>query len=252
MLINLALNARDAMPGGGTLRVEVESVQLEGGEDDLDPGRYVRVSVSDTGTGMTPEVAAHVFEPFFTTKPKGQGTGLGLATVYGVINEAGGAISVRSAPGKGSTFTIHLPAAFGAPIGLGESAVEEAAAQEAARRRVLVVEDDAAVRRVGCRILEGAGYEVLEAAAADEAVKILESIDGDVSLLLTDVVMPGASGWDLHTIVAERWPGVPTLFMSGYTDDLIGRQKLSGEGIDFIAKPFGSAELLTAVRAHAS
>jgi DNA-binding NtrC family response regulator len=158
---------------------------------------------------------------------------------------------VQSTVGKGSTFTVHLPASYGDPLGLGEGPPVEVEHTERDRRRVLVVEDDAAMRRVACRILDNAGYDVLEAGDAEDALVALEQRHGDINLLLTDVVMPGASGWDLHTTVAERWPGIPTLFMSGYTDDHVRRENLAGAGIEFIAKPFDASGLLAAVAAHA-
>ena len=251
MLLNLAINARDAMPDGGVLRITLGREEIEeSGDDQLAPGSYARIDVTDTGVGMPPEVAAHVFEPFFTTKAKGRGTGLGLATAYGVVNEAGGAINVRSAPGAGSTFSVHLPMVDEEPAHerQGRSTPPEPA--RALTARVLVVEDDAMVRTATSRILARAGYSVTEAGNGAEALAALGDLDGAVDLLVTDVVMPGLSGWDLHTRVSERWPHIPTLFMSGHTDDHVGRDALTGPGIEFIRKPFEASALLAVVGEH--
>ena len=251
VLVNLALNARDAMPGGGRLGISATKHRVKAADDDrLEPGEYVRVEVCDSGVGMSPEVTAHVFEPFFTTKPKGRGTGLGLATVYGVVKEAGGSIGVRSVPGEGSTFTVLLPTAAEPAANAPAPRAERVAAEAARAERVLVVEDDAMVRTATVRILERAGYEVLSARDAQGAIETLDRLGGDVNLLLSDVVMPGMSGWDLHTGVTRRWPGIPTILMSGHTDDLVGRDALSGDRVEFIAKPFVANMLLAKVHAQ--
>jgi PAS domain S-box-containing protein len=251
MLLNLALNARDAMPDGGVLSITVDGTDIGLGADPLVAGRFLRIRVSDTGVGMSPEVASHVFEPFFTTKPKGRGTGLGLSTVYGAVSEMKGSISVRSSPGIGSTFTVLMPVANSqtAPRSPKLAAAARAHAPEARpAKRVLLVEDDDAVRRATSRILRREGCRVLEAASGEQALKILAECGGMVDLLLTDVVMPGMSGWEMHTQVIGHWPGIPAIFMSGYTDDVVGREAIAAGGFDFIAKPFAANELLALVR----
>jgi CheY-like chemotaxis protein len=248
MLVNLALNARDAMPDGGDLRIEAEAVEVDAvSEEGLEPGAYVCLRVVDQGHGMPPEVSSHVFEPFFTTKAKGQGTGLGLATAYGAVSEAGGSITVSSAVGEGTTFVIHLPVAQ--PV-LDSEPLPAPAATAGDQGVVLLVEDDAAVRRVAGRILRGGGYDIVEADCGAVALEALERLDGNVSLVLTDLVMPYASGWDLAEQVAQRWPGTPTVFMSGYTDNVAQRDELVAQGLPFLAKPFTADALLAEVAAH--
>ena len=247
VLLNLALNARDSMPDGGVLTVRVQPVDHPPGTEGIAPGRYVQLSVTDTGTGMTPDIAEHIFEPFFTTKPKGRGTGLGLSTAYGVVSEMKGSISVRSTPGKGSTFVVLMPVARPEDVVRSEApAPSPSGAPE--RKVVLVVEDETTVRNAVRRILERGGYAVLDAAGAGSAVGLLADNGGAVDLMLTDVVMPGLSGWELHEQVARRWPDVPTLFMSGYAADLTGREVPTD--IAFIAKPFTGADLLEQVAAR--
>ncbi len=247
VLMNLAVNARDAMPQGGHLAVATANLELGGDAaraEGLLPGLYVSLSVHDDGSGMTPEVAAHVFEPFFTTKQRGKGTGLGLATVYGIVKQAGGSISLRSRPGEGSTFTVLLPAT--------EEPLEEVApagtqAAKGGRETVLLVEDERNVRELTRRVLEQGGYSVLEACDAVEALEVAARHRG-FDLLLTDVVMPGRSGKELAAELREGRPGLPVLFMSGYFDS-VG----SPEGPDgFVGKPFTRDELLGSVRSALS
>ncbi len=250
ILINLAVNARDAMPGGGTLTFETGNAELGAAETIADPGaepgRFVRLLVSDTGVGMDSEVASRAFEPMFTTKAAGQGTGLGLATVYTIVTQAGGLIDLSSVPGRGTSIEIHLPASRGArtapqrparaaPAGRGES--------------VLIAEDDEAVRRVAERILETAGYLVTSCPGGVEALDALDDADVRFDLLLADVVMPGMRGDDLARRAVAMRPGLPVLFMSGYSDDAPPSDLGPTSGrVAFIDKPFDAGALLERLR----
>ncbi|MFI5897930.1 ATP-binding protein [Actinoplanes sp. NPDC051513] len=245
VLLNLAINARDAMPDGGTLVIEADEAELDGEQLNMQPtvpaGRYARLQVSDTGEGMSAEVAAHIFEPFYTTKPRGKGTGLGLATVYGIVTEAGGSINVFSEPGVGTTFRIYLPLATteaGAPVPVARGA----APPGGDGRTILVVEDEAALARVVTRILTGAGYRVLTAGTGAEAHAIFNEKGCDA--LLTDVIMPEMSGPRLAELVHERAPGLPVLYMSGYSNGLLGTTRVLGEEFPLLEKPFTADELL--------
>jgi PAS domain S-box-containing protein len=247
VLLNLAINARDAMPGGGTLTIGTSLAEL--GEGDarrpagVSPGRYVELAVSDTGTGMSAEVAARIFEPFFTTKPRDQGTGLGLATVYGIVTQAGGGMSVDSEEGTGTTFRLYFPAAA-APA----AAATPAAAAPGGRgngETILVVEDEPAVLEVTSRILRHNGYATLEAGTFEEALSLAAS--RDFQLLLTDSVMPRMSGATLAERVAELRPGLPVLYMSGYSDGAPAPQYAIDKAAARLQKPFDQQTLLEKV-----
>ncbi|MDR7278320.1 PAS domain S-box protein [Catenuloplanes atrovinosus] len=246
VLLNLAINARDAMPGGGTLVLEAGLVTLDGDEFDMQPplpaGTYARLLVSDTGEGMPPHVAEHIFEPFFTTKQRGKGTGLGLATVYGIVTEAGGSLNVYTEPGIGTTFRIYLPTVTAPTV---HDPAREAAPPRGAGRTVLVVEDETALARVIVRILSGHGYRALAAAGGAEALEILAGHDCD--LLLTDVIMPEMSGTRLADLVHRTHPGLPVVFMSGYSNGLLGSTHVIDGDIVLLEKPFTGAELLRKV-----
>jgi PAS domain S-box-containing protein len=250
VLVNLAVNARDAMPGGGTLCIALANASFDVGEArahaDLQPGRYVRLTVTDTGRGMSPDVVERAMEPFYTTKPKGQGTGLGLATVYGIVTHAGGAVEIVSAPGEGTKVEVFLPATEADALALAPS--EDESAPQAAGETILVVEDEDAVRRLTCRILARRGYEVVEASDGPSALQAWEHHDGHIDLLLTDVVMPGMSGKELAERLAERQPGLEPVFMSGYTDDVVLRHGVEGEEQQLVQKPFDAETLLAAIR----
>jgi two-component system cell cycle sensor histidine kinase/response regulator CckA len=250
ILMNLAVNARDAMPNGGKLILETANLCLDkayaGAHLAVKTGPHTMLAVTDTGTGMTEQVRAHLFEPFFTTKPQGQGTGLGLATVYGIVQQMEGSIWVYSEMGKGATFKILFPAAKP-----GERA-EELAPQELAASSgqgcILLVEDEAAVRKFVRSILEKQGYTVLEAADIDEALRIAADRAAEFDLLLTDVIMPRLNGPELADRITALRPGLKVLYMSGYTDRTIRLQSgLEGEA-HFIQKPFTPGALAQKVR----
>jgi PAS domain S-box-containing protein len=243
VLMNLAVNSRDAMPEGGKLGISTENAAIRPGEvDGLSEGDYVVLEVRDTGMGIPEDKQQQIFEPFFTTKPRGSGTGLGLATVFGIISGASGTIRVESRVGHGTTFTIYLPRVEGRVAGTESSTVDLAPSRG---ETILLVEDEEGVRKVAHRILSGAGYRVLGASSGDEALQIFktESID----LVLTDVVMPGMSGRHLVTTIHELNPQARTVYMSGYTEDVIAEHGIL-DGEPLIQKPFDSDGLLQSVR----
>ena len=250
VIMNLAVNARDAMPEGGTLTIATGILEHDAAfvaaHRGASPGTHATLTITDTGTGMEPAVLAQIFEPFFTTKEQGKGTGLGLATVYGIVKQSGGYISVESTPGEGTTFVVSLPYAP------GESVAEPAAAAPTpsggGSETVLFVEDQQEVRDVVRRALESRGYHVLEADGGEAALELMARHDGPIHLLLTDVVMPAMSGRELARQVAGRNPSVRVLYMSGYTGDAISRGGVLEQGIDFIRKPFVPDQLAARVR----
>jgi two-component system, cell cycle sensor histidine kinase and response regulator CckA len=247
VILNLAVNARDAMAHGGTFTVATGQVVLDGPRAvsaDMPVGDYVSITARDTGCGMDSSVLAHLFEPFFTTKEQGKGTGLGLATVYGIVKQSGGHIWVDSHPGAGTAFQILLPR-------VGGAAKESLAQGQAAPRgseTVLVVEDDPAVQALTHRLLQRQGYGVIVARTGAEALAIVADRQRDIALVLTDVVMPEMSGGELASRLAESHPGLPVLFMSGYTDDVVVRRGLLDTRASFLQKPFTAFSLATAVR----
>jgi two-component system, cell cycle sensor histidine kinase and response regulator CckA len=252
VLLNLAVNARDAMPGGGSLSIETANVRLDrtysARHPEVKPGTYVLLAVTDTGCGMDIETKSHAFEPFFTTKELGKGTGLGLSTVFGIIKQSGGSISVYSELGRGSTFRVYLPASRATIALKGESVREEEVARGV--ETVLVVEDEISVRQLVCRVLAQVGYQVLEAGNAPEVEALLADKTRSLDLLLTDVVLPGGrSGREVAELLAARHPSLPTIFMSGYTRASVVHNGRLDEGIEFLEKPFSPAALLTKVRA---
>jgi PAS domain S-box-containing protein len=244
VLLNLAVNARDAIGGGGWLRLETANVEVTG--DGADPagrlaGRYVMLAVADNGCGMDDEVKSHIFEPFYTTKELGRGTGLGLATVYGIVRQSGGFIEVDSRVGQGTTFRIYLPSAREEQEQPRE--VEASEQTRSASGTILVVEDDPAVRQLTCTILAGGGYQVLEAGGAEQARELAGTFTGPIDLLLTDVVMPGDSGSVLAADMVKLRPSTRTLFVSGYSDGELSRRGELLPGIELLEKPFGPEEL---------
>ncbi|GID28024.1 PAS domain-containing sensor histidine kinase [Paractinoplanes brasiliensis] len=244
ILLNLAINARDAMPEGGTIVLEANTAVLDGDEINMQPpvaaGTYARLLVSDTGHGMSSETAARIFEPFYTTKPQGKGTGLGLATVYGIVTEAGGSINVYSELDIGTTFRVYLPLVTAA------TTIDAAAAAPPSPhgdgRTVLVVEDEPALARVVGRIVGNGGYRALVAASGPEAVKLYEQHGCD--LLLTDVIMPEMPGPRLAEILRQHDPDLPVVYMSGYSNGLLGKTHVLDEDITFLEKPFTAGDLL--------
>ncbi len=250
VITNLVVNARDAMPGGGQITLSTYNLALDPiaarAQPGLAPGTYVVLTVTDTGTGMSDETKSHLFEPFFTTKAAGKGTGLGLATSYGIVKRTGGHIAVYSEIGRGTTFRIFIPAHGGAP------AEKEGAAPDTTLPRgtewILLVEDKAEVRAVGARMLRGQGYQVLEAADADEALRVLSATGTNVQLLLTDVVLPGTGGELLASTVRRLVPHIRVIFTSGYPEDAAFQPSARPAAHAFIQKPLTASTLLPMIR----
>ena len=249
VIMNLAVNAQDAMPDGGKLTLTTEVVTLDGSQvadrPGAQPGRYVMLTVSDTGGGMDAATRKHIFEPFFSTKGE-QGTGLGLATVYGIVTQHGGSIVVQSRPGEGSTFKIYLPAAAEAPV--VDKPHEGVRIGLSGTETILLVEDNEQVRNLGHAILTRQGYRLLTAENGVEALSVLASYDGPVDLLLSDVIMPEMNGKELYTNVTAKYPGTKVLFMSGYIDNVIADRGVLEKGVQFIQKPFTVQGLAAKVR----
>ena len=246
VIVNLVVNARDAMPQGGSVVIETQNVELDEiaarGLPDVTPGNYIMVSVSDTGVGMSDDVRAHLFEPFFTTKPPGRGTGLGLATSYGIVRQSGGHIIVHSEPGHGASVKVYLPAARAEIEASGTAEPTATTGHE----RILVVEDDAAVREVTVRMLSAHGYTVFAAESGQAALDFIgrgEPID----LMVTDVVMPNMGGRELAERAQTRRPNLRVLFVSGHTDDLL-RERLLGPDSAVVQKPFTGLALAHKIR----
>ena len=249
VVMNLVVNARDAMPKGGQLTIETDNVTLDADyarqQPDIPAGSYVMLAVSDTGTGIAPDVKARLFEPFFTTKAPGTGTGLGLATCHGIIKQSGGHILVYSEVGRGSTFKVYLPA-----VEAATAVATSASAASPARgtgETVLVVEDEASVREFGSDVLRSLGYRVLTAANGNEAMRRFQE-NPHIQLLVTDVVMPDTGGAELARRIREVAPQIRVLFTSGYTFDALGQKDLLGPHAAFLMKPYGSNQLGAAVR----
>jgi CheY-like chemotaxis protein len=249
VIMNLAVNSRDAMPEGGDLRIGTSNLIVDeaaAARYGTPPGPHVVLSVEDTGVGMDALTMRSIFEPFFTTKEVGKGTGLGLATVYGIVRQSGGGIEVDSEPGRGTIFRIILPS------------VQDAAADQegyvptslaSGSETLLLVEDEAAVRALVARVLRRAGYTVLECANGADALRVAEDHEGRIDGVVTDVVMPGMSGPQLVEQLLPMRPGVRVLYMSGYTRDEIDQQGLATGGVGFIQKPMSPVALASAVRA---
>jgi CheY-like chemotaxis protein len=251
ILLNLSVNARDAMPAGGTLTIQTRNVTL----DESTPmshsvapgGAYVVLKVSDDGTGMSADVLAQIFEPFFTTKPKGRGTGLGLSTVFGIVEQSGGHIRVASVPGHGTTFEIFLPAVAERPLQDIDEPRDAPLPLPRGSETILLAEDDQELRTLTARVLTAQGYRVLQAANGVEALRVADQYHGAVDLLTTDMVMPSMGGHALAQELSARRPGLKVLFVSGYTEDAVGRGEL-GPGDAFLQKPVDPKVLARKVR----
>ena len=249
VLMNLAVNARDAMPQGGKLAMDTSNVEVQEDEArdlDLAAGRYAMLKVTDTGNGMDALTLAHIFEPFFTTKPMGKGTGLGLSTVYGIVKQSGGGIQVESEPGRGTTFRIYLPTAEGSSIKQGDriTQVQVAGGSET----ILIAEDEPDLRELTRIFLESYGYKVLSAGSAEQAIHTAEEFGAPVHLLLTDVIMPGMSGRQLAENILRNNPNTKIVYMTGYTDDMVVQHKVLEPGVQLLQKPFTRTELAAKVR----
>ncbi len=247
-MLNLAVNARDAMPQGGVLHLETANVNLDEvyarEHPPVQPGKYVMLAVSDTGTGIDRSILGRIFDPFFTTKEIGKGTGLGLSIVYGIVKQSGGYIWVYSEPGHGTTFKLYFPATT--------STVDIPSPQNELSARpsgqiVLVVEDDSAIRCNICDCLRQLGYTVYDAESGGAAVRVCEELNGKIDLVLTDLVMVGKSGHELASDLAAHYPDIRVLFMSGYTEDSATRREILLKGSSFLQKPFSVADLSGAV-----
>lgn len=252
VLVNLAVNARDAMPEGGTLTISTRDVELSDVEashfpEAIQPGRYIEIAVEDTGTGMDPQTLAHIFEPFFTTKD-GRGSGLGLSTVYGIIRQSGGHIYAESTPGAGSTFRILLPRVAPVPTSMRPRSAAPETPDDARGETILLVEDAPAMRMVTRRILEKNGYQVIEAQEAETALQLAERHQDRIDLVITDIIMPGMSGTTLARELVERYPDLPIIFISGYTDGRALREDFQHDHARFLQKPFAPVKLVQMVR----
>jgi signal transduction histidine kinase/CheY-like chemotaxis protein len=249
ILMNLALNARDAMPSGGVITFRTSNEVVNGGGSSaaqVRPGEYVMLEVSDTGLGMDRATQARIFEPFFTTKGQGKGTGLGLSTVYGIVKQSGGGISVTSIPLAGTDFRVYFPRTDG--YALAQAAEQEEASPVAGTETILLVEDDTSVRNLVERVLMSRGYEVLAAEDGAEALRVALDANGGLDLVLTDIVMPEMSGRELVEALQADRPSLRVLYMSGYTDDEIVRRGLHDPSMAFIQKPFTAENLAMQVR----
>jgi two-component system cell cycle sensor histidine kinase/response regulator CckA len=250
VIINLVVNARDAMPGGGKIIIETANAYLDESycrsHTSVKPGRHVMIAISDTGTGMDAKTQAHMFEPFFTTKEPGKGTGLGLATVYGIVKQSGGSIWVYSQLGKGTTFKIYFPCVDEA-VQLLEFAPGSSQIPRGSET-ILLAEDAEGMRELICELLTRNGYTVLTAESSQELLNVTERYSAPIHLLLTDVVMPGMNGRDLADRLWAAHPGMRAIYMSGYTSDAIVHHGVLREGIDFLEKPFSEEALMRKLR----
>jgi CheY-like chemotaxis protein len=250
ILANLLVNARDAIAGVGKITIETENIAFDEADCAVHPGLacggYVMLAISDDGCGMTKEIIGHIFDPFFTTKEIGKGTGLGLATVYGIVKQNDGYISVHSEPGKGTTFKIYLPRFVGEALKSASEGMLEI--HKGRGEMVLLVEDEAAILKVSKEMLEKLGYIVVTASTPAEALRQAEAHAAAIRLLITDVIMPEMNGWELAQKVHKTKPGLKCLFTSGYTADVIEHHGVLDEGVQFIQKPFSLKDLASKVR----
>ncbi|MEW6076743.1 MAG: ATP-binding protein [Thermodesulfobacteriota bacterium] len=255
VVMNMVLNAQDAMNGGGELTITTATDELKGGEadrcPDILPGTYVKLMIQDTGCGMDDTVRSHLFEPFYTTKGVGRGTGLGLSSAYGIVKQHGGDIQVDSHVGRGTTFSVFLPVTHetaGVSAALVEALGAEALPAPGGSETILLVEDEEHLRQMSRQLLEAWGYHVLAAAGGEEALSVMDRHDGRIHLLLTDIIMPGISGKELSFQALSRRPEVKVLFMTGYADDVIAPHGMQAEGVRILRKPFNARALAAKVR----
>jgi two-component system cell cycle sensor histidine kinase/response regulator CckA len=247
VLVNLVVNARDAMDAGGTLTLQTDVRTIAEGDPriqrwEIEPGRFVRIRVADTGVGMDADTVDQAFEPFFTTKDRGKGTGLGLATVFGIVKQSGGHVTLGSRPGIGTVCDVFIPCTDAATLELPTARTEDVAAGP--RGTILVVEDEAAVRSLTVKVLERSGCTVLSAENGVRALQIVETHSGPLDLVLTDLVMPDMGGRDLAAALRQRRPEIPVVFMSGYDEALVA--DMAGD-IDFLSKPFTPGALVRCI-----
>src|SRR5437660_2828347 len=250
VLMNLVVNAKDAISNGGKISIQTANVHLDDSyrreHKYINPGPYVMISVTDTGLGMDKETQSRIFEPFFTTKEKGKGTGLGLSTVYGIVKQSGGYVFAQSEVGQGTTFRIYLPQVEGAADTIGPA--KTASTETGGSETVLLVEDEESVRQLVRETLESKGYTVMEAENGEEGLKIAESHNGPIHMMITDVVMPGISGRELAKRLMQVRPETKVLYLSGYTEDAIVHQGVLETGTAFLQKPFTLQTLSRKVR----
>jgi two-component system, cell cycle sensor histidine kinase and response regulator CckA len=251
-VMNLAVNARDAMPKGGRLMIETANIEFDASVSHspavVAPGKYVMLAVTDNGCGMDSKTQAHIFEPFFTTKEKGKGTGLGLATVYGVVKQSGGYVWVYSEPGHGTTFKIYLPRIEDEAVTSSRDRNTKPDSLPRGSEVVLLVEDEAGVRELAREYLEMSGYTVIVAADGHTAIELASMRKGPIHLLVTDMVMPGIGGRELAERVLAIRPEIKILYMSGYTDQAVVHQGILGTDAPLLQKPFTLATLTTKLR----
>jgi two-component system cell cycle sensor histidine kinase/response regulator CckA len=250
VVMNLVVNARDAMPDGGSVTIETADIDLEKSsihEEQIMEGQYVMLAITDTGAGMTKETQRRLFEPFYTTKETGTGTGLGLSTTYGIVKQSKGYIWVSSEPGHGTTFKVYLPRS-NRDVPLQAVVPVVTVPVKIASETVLLVEDEVGVRRLAKRILDGAGYQVLEAANGDDAEKVFAHHAESIDLVVTDVIMPGCGGPELMSRLLVLAPQLRVLYMSGYTEQSVAHRTGIAQGLPFVQKPFTAAQLVRQVR----
>ncbi len=250
IIMNLAVNARDAMPNGGKFVIETRDVDLDqtytASHPLMKPGPYVQMTVSDNGTGMDAETQSHIFEPFFTTKEKGKGTGLGLATVYGIVKQSGGFIWVYSELGKGTSFKIYLPRVD--QVEESPNVPNSTGEVPTGTETILLAEDEQDVREIAREFLESGGYKVIEAKDASEAINLAAKHGGAIDLLVTDMVMPGMTGQELAVHLQREYPGLHIVFMSGYSEHAATEMAHADPSVRLLSKPFSRGALLRAVR----
>jgi PAS domain S-box-containing protein len=252
VLLNLAVNAQDAMPGGGALTIEVGSVQLDAeyseGHPEVRPGAHVQLAVSDTGSGMNKQTQAHLFEPFFTTKGKGRGTGLGLSMVYGIVKQHGGSVGVYSEPGRGTTFKIYLPVVKADSPVDGDAVAAPAPPEARPKETILVLEDNDMVRNTACEMLRRLGYRVLAADGPDSCMSLARAHEGPIDLLLSDVILRESNGCEVYDRLRTERAGLKVLYMSGYTSNVVVHHGVLNESVHFLQKPLSFPALASKVR----